>query len=244
MSKHYLFANWKMYLDLKESVQLAEDFVKIKYPKDSEVAVFPTALAFEEVVKVLDGKAASGAQNIYWAEKGGYTGEVSAEMYKALGAKYVLIGHAERRHIFHETNSDVRQKIEAVLELGMTPVLCVGETGKERDESQTETVLETQLRAAFMDLSFKKDLDIIIAYEPVWAIGTGKSCEPAEAMRVAKLIKNWTKGLLGREPVVLYGGSVRSNNVKQYVVNDFSGILVGGASAKIDSWRELIEELK
>lgn len=246
--KIHLFANWKMYLDLGESVSLAEKFISGNYGENLSVAVFPSALAMTSVKEILKGSNISlGAQNTYWVDRGGYTGEVSSFMFKGAGCTYALVGHAERRHVFHETNHDVRQKIEGMLTASLTPVLCVGETGKERKAGQAEEVLEAQVRAAYMGLAWPEGSDPVIAYEPVWAIGTGESCDPKEAERISGLIYNWTKELIGGEvrPIILYGGSVRAENIVDYISNPhIQGVLVGGASTKEKSWEELVEALK
>jgi triosephosphate isomerase len=240
--KLYFFANWKMYLGAKDSTNLAKEYLNIEYPENCKVAVFPSAFAVPEIAKILKGSELElGAQNTYWADKGGYTGEISAVTYKEMGCTYALVGHAERRHIFHESNHDVRLKIEALLQLGITPVLCVGETGEERKKNQIEEVLEAQIRSAFMDLSWPEDITPIVAYEPVWAIGTGESCDAKEAERISDLISSWSEELIGQEPVILYGGSVRGENISGYLAEEhISGALVGGASAKAESWSELI----
>lgn len=245
--KAYFFANWKMYLDVEESRVLA-NVLKEKYPEFNtqlSVVVFPASLAFCSAQNVLqDSSVAVGAQNVYWIEKGGYTGEVSADMYKKAGADFALVGHSERRHLFHETNHDVRQKMETALAVGLIPVLCVGETAKEREEGQTEEVVEIQLRAAFEDLVWPIDRECIIAYEPVWAVGTGVACDPAEAERMHGRIKELVIGLLPDvEPVILYGGSVRPENVRGYLEQkNIDGVLVGQASSKADSLLKLIEQ--
>ncbi len=242
--KIYLFANWKMYLNPAETVDLARDYSKLSYPANSVVAVFPPTVSITEVIKIFNNKFAVGPQNTYWAEKGGYTGESSAATFKQLGCTHALVGHAERRHIFHESNHDVRLKIEAMLQLGITPVLCMGETAEERKKLQTEEVLESQIRSAFMDIVWPEGMEAIVAYEPVWAVGTGESCDPNEAERVASLISNWTEKLLKRPPVVLYGGSVRGENIKHYLsMSHLSGVLVGGASTKIETWSELVKNV-
>jgi triosephosphate isomerase len=244
--KIYLFANWKMYLGAEESVKLAKEYTKLKYPTKSEVVVFPSTVSISEVIKILKKKDFSvGPQNTYWADKGGYTGEVSSTEFKELGCNYALVGHAERRHIFHETNHDVRLKLDALLQLGITPVLCVGETDIEHKHDETQQVLEAQLRSAFMNCAWPKNIEPIIAYEPVWAIGTGESCEPKDAEKICSRISNWTEKLIGRKPVVIYGGSVRGENIATYLAEEnISGVLVGGASAKIESWSELVAHLK
>lgn len=245
MKKLYLFANWKMYLDNADSEKLAREFCKISYPKGSQVAVFPSAVATEELAPIFKkSKIVLGAQNIFWADKGAFTGEVSAATYKKIGCSYALVGHAERRHLFHESDHEVRLKLEAILNLEMTPVLCVGETSDERKNKKTEEVLERQIRAAYQGLAWRRGITPVVAYEPVWAIGTGESCDPAEAERVCGLISGWTEKLIGRAPVVLYGGSVTAENIRHYVEQlHIQGALVGGASSKKESWTGLIAKL-
>lgn len=244
--KYYLFANWKMYLDYNESNILANALageVK-KFSEHIKMAIFPSALSLYPVAQVLnDVGVGVGAQNSYWVDKGGYTGEVSALMYKDAGCEYVLVGHSERRHQFGETNHDVRAKMEAILAAGLTPILCVGETAAEREALKTEEVVEIQLRAALEKLDIPADKELIIAYEPVWAIGTGAACDPIEAGRMHSVIKKMVGGLTTKKDlVILYGGSVRPENVAEYLKrDDVNGVLVGGASAKLDSWLEIVK---
>ncbi len=238
--KIYLFANWKMYLDYDESNILANaisDESK-NIAKNIKMAIFPTALSLYPVGQVLhDVGIGVGAQNTYWVDKGGYTGEISAEMYKTAGCEYALIGHSERRHLFHETNHETRQKLEAVLAADLVPVICVGETDHERQGNKTEEVIEVQVRSALQNLVWPKDRELIVAYEPVWAIGTGQACDPIEAERMHEIIKKQIIALLGITPVMLYGGSVKADNVAQYLKNpNINGVLVGGASANLESW--------
>lgn len=242
----YLFANWKMYLDHAESRALAQYLAEVSASWSSNqiaMAVFPSALAFAAVAEVLkDTPVAVGAQNVHWVEKGGYTGEVSAHMYSALGARYVLVGHSERRHLCHETNHEVRQKVEAVLSVGMVPVICVGETEKEHEENQALESIEAQIRSAFHNITWPENRELVVAYEPVWAIGTGLACDPVEAEKMHELIKKQVVALAGVTPVILYGGSVRSENVADYLRNpNIDGVLVGGASANAHSWKEIVD---
>jgi triosephosphate isomerase len=198
MKSRYLFGNWKMYLDYQESVDLAKKIAAASSaaPQDTKIAVFPSAVAFHRVAEVLSSTTiAVGAQNTCWVEKGAYTGEVSAHTYRELGATYTLIGHSERRHIFHETNHEVRQKLESALSVGLTPVVCVGETLQERREGKVDETIEAQLRSAMSELVVPANSSIIVAYEPVWAINTGEACDPAEAERVHALIKRLVAGL-------------------------------------------------
>jgi len=245
----YLFANWKMYLDYDDSNILANAIAaaKKKIPATVKMAVFPSALSLYPVGQVLGDVGISvGPQNVYWVDKGGYTGEVSAVMYKAAGCEYALVGHSERRLQMRENNHDVRQKTEAILAAGLTPVLCVGETKEEREDGKADTSIEIQLRSAFHEIVWPKDRELIVAYEPVWAVGTGLTCEPQEADRIHAGIKKMISLLVpNAEPVILYGGSVKADNVKSYLTGDnTSGVLVGGASTKLESWMEIVNSLE
>lgn len=245
--KIYLFGNWKMYLTPKESAALARSLSKTKLSKQVKMAVFPTALAIESVNKILKStKIATGVQNVYWQEKGGFTGEVSASMSKEIGCKYVLVGHSERRHLFKESNSEVRQKMEAILNAKLTPVLCVGETLAERKEAAAEKVVEEQLRTALNGLNWPAGTELIIAYEPVWSIGTGVACDPAEAERMSALVEQIALRLFGAEarPLILYGGSVQPENAAEFLAQPhLRGVLVGGASANLKSWLGITKNL-
>lgn len=247
--KIHLFANWKMYLNFDESVALARELAQqaFSFGDESSMVLFPNALSLPAVRQEVERTPiAVGAQNFYWVERAGATGEISAEMFKAAGCEYALVGHSERRHLFKETNHDVRQKLEAALRAGLIPVLCVGETHAERQEGQTKEVLEAQLRAAFTDLAWPADRQLFIAYEPVWAVGTGEACEPAAAGEMSGLINTFVRGLMGDVSLtLLYGGSVRGGNVRDYVgLPGVQGVLVGGASTKFDSWMEIVRAVK
>lgn len=213
------------------------------FSKHIKMAIFPSALAFYPVGQVLrDVGISVGAQNTYWLEKGGYTGEISAPIYKAAGCDYALVGHSERRHLFNENNREVRQKLEAVLAANLTPVICVGETEKERQNNKTEEAIEIQVRSALQNIDWPKDRELIIAYEPVWAIGTGKNCDPVEAERMHELIKKQVVALTGIAPIILYGGSVKPENIAEYLKNpNINGVLVGSASANLESWLKITE---
>jgi len=244
--KVYLFANWKMYLDFDESNLLANAIANIAdtFSKKIEMAIFPSALSFYNVAQVLDDvKIKIGAQNVNPEDKGGFTGEVSAFMYKEAGAKYALVGHSERRHLYHETDHDVRVKMESVLENGLVPVLCVGETEKERKNNKQKEVIEVQLRSALQNLKLKKNKKIIIAYEPVWAIGTGKHCDFLEANEMCVMVSKMAKILVkDAEVITLYGGSVKEGDVGQFLKEaSIDGVLVGGASTNLDSWKKIVQ---
>ena len=245
--KLYFFANWKMYLDFDESNILANGLAeKLKgKPHDYEMAIFPSALAMQTVAQVLsDIGIGVGIQNGYWVDKGGYTGEISFVMAQNVGCNYALLGHSERRHQFKENNHEVRIKMESVLaNTKLIPVLCVGETQKERDDGKTDEVVEAQLRAAYDGINWDSKRKLIIAYEPVWAIGTGKACDPHEAQKQHTRIKLIIKSLIPEaDPVVLYGGSVSPENISSYLKEkDVDGVLVGGSSTKLESWLKILD---
>ncbi len=239
----YIFGNWKMYLDLNESKALAEELVKEKFDAEKiSVAIFPSALALSKVEEITrESKIAVGAQDVYWTPKGAYTGAVSALMYKTSGCKYALVGHSERRYLFCETDEDVRKKIEACLDAGLTPVVCIGETKEEKDAGKRQYRLKKQLMKAFEGLKINGG-NVMVAYEPVWAIGTGDACNPADADDVHGWIKGELKQYFDKDITVLYGGSVNEKNFMDYInYETIGGILVGGASTKLESFQVMIK---
>lgn len=240
--KKYIFGNWKMYLDHNESVALANTLAdKIQKSNDYEVAVFPSLLSLLEVKNILGDKGNIGAQNCTWVSKGAYTGEVSAYILASVGCEYVLVGHSERRHVFGESNDDVRKKLEAVLDAGLTPVLCIGETEEDRTADKAQYRLKRQLNKALDGLTVSAD-KIIFAYEPVWAIGTGNPCSPADAEDVHGFIKAEVKNYIKGEAKVIYGGSVSPDNVSSFLELDMvDGVLVGGASVKSDEFLKMLK---
>lgn len=238
----YVFANWKMYLNLEQSRELAEQLIDISCDNSQMTGVvFPNTLFFQDVSERLKNTAwRAGAQSVSWTPQGAYTGAVSAHLFAESGAEYALVGHSERRYIFGETNDDVRKKLESCINEKLIPVLCVGETKEDRDAHKVEYRIKKQLLKACEGL----DLDtsrIMIAYEPVWAIGTGDACDPEEAMRMISLIKAEMMAYTDAVVPVLYGGSVDQNNVVLYLSSThIDGVLVGSASARIDSLRALM----
>ncbi len=235
----YLFANWKMYLGVKESVALAKTIVAMtrKIQKNNlRLALFPTSLAFTDVVSVCKGsRVAVGGQNCAWTPAGAYTGAVSAQMFRDAGAAYMIVGHSERRHIFGERDSDVRKKIDACLSAGIIPIICIGETREERENGKRQYRLKKQLMSACQGLDVK-DNEIIIAYEPVWAIGTGDACAPADTDDVHGWIAHELRSYTSAQVPILYGGSVDAENVHNYLaLGTVHGLLVGTASTKKES---------
>jgi len=242
----YIFGNWKMYLNVEESIALAKELKqKIVLNANFTYAVFPNTLAFGDVADVLvNSPVACGAQNTTWFPRGAYTGETSADMFKDEGAEYVLIGHSERRHVFGEDNETIRKKLEACFDAGMTAVLCIGETKEDRDADKTTYRLRKQLLKALEGLELN-DKELIIAYEPVWAIskgGVGQPCTPTDAADMHVLIEKELRQITNADIPIIYGGSVGVENVASYLSHaSIDGVLVGNASTKLESFVSLID---
>jgi triosephosphate isomerase len=250
--KFTIVANWKCNpVSIKEAEVLfnntQNELAKDK-PDNVEIIVCPPFVYLEKLKKEAKSKfIALGAQNCFWQEQGAYTGEISAEMIKSVGANYVIVGHSERRNIFMENNEAIKQKVTAALKTNIKPILCFGETKKERENNQTLDVVRDQLQSALENVSIGRFSDVLLAYEPVWAIGTGDNCAINEAMTMLMFIK---KELLKKYPkrivenqIILYGGSVNSRNAKEYVGCGFNGLLVGGASLNSADFCEIINNV-
>lgn len=245
--KIFIAGNWKMNKTASEAAALAAELKEscAQFAGKCEVAVCPTFTSLSAVVEVLKGSNVKvGAQNIHWADNGAYTGEISGAMLKEIGVEYVIIGHSERRQYFGETDATVNMRVKAALKYGLKPIVCIGETLEQRETGVTNTVLEKQIRGAFADLT-AADMDAItIAYEPVWAIGTGKTATPEVAQETHGFIRNVLAELFGakaEEIVVQYGGSMKPGNSQELVAKaDIDGGLIGGAALKADSFTELI----
>lgn len=236
-----------MYLDYNETDKLSQALAQEKLGNDNlKLAVFPTALS---CVRVLENLANSsigvGAQNVAWVTKGAYTGAISAQMFKDLGCKYALVGHSERRYIFGETDDGVRKKIEACFDVGLVPVVCVGETTEDRAVGKREYRLKKQIMKAFADLDLNSK-EIVVAYEPVWAIskaGVGQPCSAAEADDVHGWIKQELKQYTDKAVPVIYGGSADAKNVISYLSQPMiDGVLPGNASTKFETFVPLVRE--
>jgi triosephosphate isomerase len=239
MSRKLLIAgNWKLHLTVEESLALAREVAQGALEAEVDVLVCPTFLAIYPVARALEGSPVMvGAQNLYWEESGAYTGEVSGPLLKAAGASHVIVGHSERRQYFGETEATVNRRLRAALGAGLTPILCIGETLQQRESGQTEGVLESQLAGALAGLNAEEAGRLIIAYEPVWAIGTGRTASPQQADQAHAFIRDWLaahydKGL-ANSCRILYGGSVKPANAAGLLGQDhIDGALVGGASLK------------
>jgi len=213
---------------------------QIKTDDKFKVIVCPPFTSLEKICDITKGSNINvGAQNIYYEDKGAYTGEISVNMLKDIGVKYVILGHSERRHIFQESDETINKKLKKVIESGLIPILCVGEQLAEREKGLTFNVVERQLKEAFYGLSEEEARTTIIAYEPVWAIGTGKVASPEQAQEVHKFIRDLLKILFNEEfaknTTILYGGSIKPNNYfGLFNKPDIDGGLVGGASLTED----------
>lgn len=239
-------ANWKMHVPPGDARAFAATFLARTPPREGRTFwFFPSAVSIEATSTAMKGRSdiSVGAQDVHWEPKGAFTGATSISLVKGAGATGALVGHSERRHVFGETDDETRRKVRALLGAAMTPMLCVGEQLSERVAQQTEAVVTRQLQAALGNLSPEDLARVLIAYEPVWAIGTGKNATPDDAAEVHRAIRKVLAqlGLAGRA-TVLYGGSVNKGNVQALVAQDeIDGVLVGGASLDPEGWSELVQ---
>ncbi len=240
--------NWKMYNTIQESLDLVRSLKKeVDGVKNVEVIVAPVYTSLGAVAAEAKGSAIRvAAQNMHWEDKGAFTGEVSPAMIKETGCTHVIIGHSERRQYFAETDQTVNKKVLAALKAGLTPIMCVGETLQQREAGNTMSVVATQVREGLAKFTAAEIEKIIIAYEPVWAIGTGKTATPAQAQEVHKAIRDIVAEITGQKVAdglrILYGGSVKADNVDELMrEQDIDGALVGGASLKADSFARIVK---
>lgn len=248
MRKNIIAGNWKMNKDLTEAIDLVSNLKKELEGKtlNAEVIVAPPFMALEAINSMLQGSNISlAAQNMHPADSGAFTGEVSVSMLKSVGCSYVILGHSERRTIFGETDEFINEKVIQAFKHGITPILCCGESLEEREEGVTFKVVEEQLRAGLKGLSNEQIEKIIIAYEPIWAIGTGKTASPEQAQEVhaeiRKLLVELTNESVANNVTIQYGGSVKPDNAKELLSKpDIDGALVGGACLKADSFRDIV----
>jgi triosephosphate isomerase len=241
-----LAANWKMYKTPAETRSFITTFLQNALPATVEVAIFPRAIDLPAALDAAQGSALHvGAQNIYFADEGAFTGEISAPMLVAAGATHVLIGHSERRQYFGETDEIVNKKLGAALRHKLIPIVCVGEHLEQRDNGETEAVLRRQTSRALGNIDAAQAAPIVIAYEPVWAIGTGKTATPEIAAEAHAVIRHEVTQLLGKSVGaairILYGGSVKPDNAAQLCAQpDIDGALVGGASLDPVSFGKIV----
>ena len=238
-------ANWKMHLGPDEARAYLKTFrARYNQRDDREVWFFPPGVSLEAVAQATRERAdlLAGAQDIFWEAKGAFTGAISAPLVLQAGGKATLVGHSERRHLFGEADEDTRRKVAAALAAGLTPLLCVGETLAERDAGHTLAVVTRQLAAALSGVDGGALARVVIAYEPVWAIGTGRNATPRDAATVHREIRAWLQGRGATAPRVLYGGSVNLKNVAELLAErELDGVLVGGASLDAEAWSQLVQ---
>jgi triosephosphate isomerase len=239
--------NWKMHTTIAEARALADSVVAAgRQTTDRDVMIAPPYTALSSVSEVVAGSPVLlGAQNVHWEEQGAFTGEISPAMLRDIGARLALIGHSERRHLFMESDAMVNRRLAGAMRHGIIPVLCIGETLKEREADQTLAVLEKQLRAGLADISLDDAGQLIIAYEPVWAIGTGKTATEAQAQDVHAFVRQTVAALFEKNIAgqirILYGGSVKPENIDILMQQvDIDGVLVGGAALKAESFARII----
>lgn len=248
MKQILVAGNWKMHKLAGEARELAVDLKSRLSGNISSAGMLlcPPFTALTEVASVIVGtEILLGAQNTHWEEKGAYTGEVSPWMLKDIGCDYVIIGHSERRQFFGETNETVNKKAHAALAAGLKLIVCVGESEQQRDNGETEAVIEEQVRNGLIDIKPEQMADIVIAYEPIWAIGTGRTATPEQAQEVhaqiRSLISEIFDNAVASSLLIQYGGSVNAENADILLTQpDINGALVGGASLKADSFEKIV----
>lgn len=247
MRRPVIAGNWKLYKTVKETLQFFEQVKPlVQNSNHCDIVIAPPFTALSEAVKTAQGTSLLiSAQDLFWEKEGAFTGEVSAPMLADLGCRYCIIGHSERRQFFGETNVTVNRKTQAALGAGLTPIVCIGETLAEREAGQTSSVIQSQFDEGFNSLTVQGFFHIVIAYEPVWAIGTGRTATSEIAVEVHKQIRQLAQRKFGAEAArnlrILYGGSVKPDNIKGLMAQvDIDGALVGGASLKADSFASIV----
>ena len=246
MRKKVIAGNWKMNMLPNEAIEYIQAFEPmVKDSKAEIILCVPYIDLFYCLMNAQGTNIKIGAQNMHFAENGAYTGEISGKMLKSIGVEYVIIGHSERRQYFNETDETVNKKIKAAFENELKPIVCVGETLEQREAGKTESIITSQTRFALEGLTADQVKNTIIAYEPIWAIGTGKTATSEDANNSIKAIRAEIKRLYGddvaEEVIIQYGGSVKSSNAKElFSTSDIDGGLVGGASLKPDEFSKIV----
>jgi triosephosphate isomerase (TIM) len=243
----FIAANWKMFKTVHEAVVFAKEFRNlVKDTADVEIVVAPPFTAVHAVAEaVRNSPIGVAGQNLHWEREGAFTGEISAGMLKEAGAEYVIIGHSERRRLFHETDETVNRRLVAALGAQLTAIVCVGETLDEREKNETLAVLDRQIKAGLDGLTGDQVAALVIAYEPVWAIGTGRNATPQQAgeahAHIRSRVRQWFGGAAADHCHVIYGGSVKPDNIHELVMlPDVDGALVGGASLDVKAFFEIV----
>ena len=249
MNKKLVIANWKMNLNMQESsIFLRRLSEKVQAHRGMEVILAPSAFTLQSLsLQINHRQFKLAAQNFYWRDHGAFTGEVSISQLRGI-VQYALVGHSERRNIFHETDKDIRAKVAAAIRNNIRPILCIGETSDERNHDETNLVLNDQLLGGLANVSSEDISKVIIAYEPVWAIGTGVNANPDDIRKAVKTIRNQIKNLYGaktaEEIQVVYGGSVQPEFATDYVkIKGVDGLLIGGASLSIEKFAQITQKV-
>lgn len=247
MRQYIIAGNWKMNKTVSESIALAQGIVEaVKDIKKTEVVIAPTYLAAAKVADVVKGTNVKLAiQDIHWKDQGAYTGKVSVDMVKEIGAEYIIIGHSEQRQYFHETEETVNLKVKKTLAAGLKPIICIGETLDQRNGGQLETVLTTQVKGAYEGISAEDAAKTVIAYEPVWAIGTGVVATDEQAEETQKFVRSIVAEIYGADLAdalrIQYGGSMKPGNAAGLLAQkNIDGGLIGGAALKADSFFAIV----
>ncbi len=249
MRKTIIAGNWKMYKTLKDGQELAVALRRELYQiENMDIVVCPPYTLLACLADALEtSNILVGAQDCYWQDEGAFTGEVSCKMLQDAGCQFVIIGHSERRQYFQETNETVNKKVKAALSNGLTPIVCVGETLSEREAGKTFSVLDDHIKNGLRDISEADIIKTVIAYEPVWAIGTGRTATPDQAEEAHKYIRALLEKMYNKDAArkirIQYGGSVKPENITELMQQpDIDGALVGGASLKVDSFSAIVKK--
>ncbi len=248
MRKPFIAGNWKMHKTVSQALELIEELLRLVAGEDEvRIAIAPPFTSLYPVAQRLKGSNVElSAQDCFWEDEGAYTGEISPLMLAEVGCTYCIVGHSERRHIFGEGNEEVLRKARALLEHGISPIVCVGETLPEREKGQAMETVKHQLHGSLKGITKEEMTRVVIAYEPVWAIGTGKTATPQQAQEMHAFIRDWLGQAFGGDIAsscsILYGGSVKPTNIQGLMaMEDIDGALVGGASLDAASFAQIIK---
>ena len=248
MRRLIIAGNWKMNKTVEEAVSIAIGLKRKFYTfSEADIVICPPFTALSKVNEALvDSSIMLGGQDVYWEEEGAFTGEISPGMLKDAGCRYVIIGHSERRILFGESDEEVNNKLKVVLTYGMVPIMCIGERLEERDNGMTFEIIEKQLTRGLKNIAKEEITRLVIAYEPVWAIGTGRTATPQQAEEAHKFIREFIEKWFDKEVSskvrILYGGSVKPENIANLIAQeDIDGSLVGGASLDVNSFSEIVQ---
>ena len=246
MRKKVIAGNWKMNMLPDATIRFIDELTPLVKDTENEVILcVPYTDLFYALLTAQNTNIKIGAQNMHWEESGAYTGEVSGQMLKAIGVEYVIIGHSERRQYFAETDETVNKKLKSAFKGGLKPIVCVGETLEEREAGKAEEIITSQTEKALAGLTEEQVANTIIAYEPIWAIGTGKTATSEDANNAIKSIRNKISNMYGQmvseRVIIQYGGSVKASNAKElFTMSDIDGGLVGGASLKSEEFAKIV----